>query len=96
MSRLVTPEAAAALTSRKPLYRRPEEERRLIVRALEGELVTVVEDRNRDGSEDPLVGVILGICSNPGVGAALVIVRDERGRLLALSSARVSRIEVRS
>jgi hypothetical protein len=89
----LTAHQAGRLTLERPLFRRPEAERYTIVRALEGVLCTVILDHARDGKDlRELDGVVIGITSNPGVGAALVIFRTERGTLHALSSAHVRRI----
>lgn len=97
MSSVVTPADASALTRRKALHRRPIAERWLICRALEGRLVTVVDDVHRDGSlEREISGVLLGIAETRGGGSDVVVIRTENGPLLAVSSARVSRIELRS
>ena len=97
MSSVVSPKQASELTLRKALHRRPLDERRLICRALEGRLVTVVDDVHRDGSlESPIDGVLVGIALTRGGTSDFVVVRNERGVLEAVSSARISRIELRS
>lgn len=92
----MTPEAAAILTGLRPLHRRPPAERAVIVAALAGQRVTVYDDLHRDGTEQrPHTGELVGLAWPTGAGTAeLVIVDTDTAGLRAISSARVSRIEL--
>lgn len=87
---------AEALLAERPMFRRPRAERHIIADAFVGRHVMVEDDVHRDGSWlIRHVGTFVGLARPTGAGSAdLAIVDEGGGQLVAISSARVSRIEL--